>query len=446
MKTLRKIGAVGGAIVIAACWPFATGKIGEAIYTDAILAYDNPVLELELIEYDRGYLSSNAKSRLSIKDPMLQEQLIADGLPTELIFKHDISHGFMSLSSVSVPEITEETQQALAQIWADGDIPMTLTTESRLSGKTHINLTLAAVNAEVPDVDEGGVGLFSTSPFTLTGDIEPTGESDFVYSMPTLSFTSAADEKLTVNGLSGQGNGQMNGLFWIGQHQLTLGEIKISSADQTMFDMNDFRYSVTNSLNKMTAETEGASTEESATLTTNNVFSFEELIIEDVTVDKGKFDVSFSGLDYESLSQIFQIIDTPDEMVDEDGVKKLQLAIDLLFAKGMALSLNELSASVMNGSFTSQLGLEIEPGVARASQDASQLLEKLRGKGDVLLTPELVNGNPLLEPQIDDLIAMGMAEETEEGYRLMVTIDKGIATLSNGQEVPLFMLIAPIMQ
>lgn len=444
MKTLRTIGAVGGAIAIAACWPFATGKIGEAIYTDAILAYENPVLALELVEYDRGYLSSNAKSKLSIKDPMLQEQLMADGLPTELTFKHDIRHGLISLSSTSVPEITEETQQALAQIWPDGVIPMTLTTKSELSGKTNVNFTLAPIKAEIPDVNEGGVGVFTTSPFTLVGDIEPTGESEFTYQMPTLSFTSAADEKLTINGLAGQGSGQMNGLFWIGQHQLELGEIKIDSAEQVMFDMNNFRYSVINSLNKV--ETEEATDNESSTLETNNVFSFDQVIVEGVNVEQGKFDISFSGLDYQSLSQVLQIIEKSDEMMNDDELEKLQLAIDLLFAKGMTLSLNELSASVMDGSFTSQLGLEIEPGVARASQDASQLIEKLHGKGDVLLTRELVNGNPLLEPQVNELITMGMAEETTEGYRLAVTIDKGIATLSNGQEVPLFMLIAPIMQ
>ncbi|MGV2839934.1 DUF945 family protein, partial [Vibrio cyclitrophicus] len=80
MEQLRKIGAIGGAISLALCWPLAVGQIGQNAITDGVAKLNNSSIQAEIVEYDRGYLSSNVKTRLTVTDENLKEQLALDGI------------------------------------------------------------------------------------------------------------------------------------------------------------------------------------------------------------------------------------------------------------------------------------------------------------------------------------------------------------------------------
>ncbi|MEF1227440.1 DUF945 family protein, partial [Vibrio fortis] len=126
MEQLRKIGAIGGAISLALCWPLAVGQIGQNAITDGIATLNSSSIQAEIVDYDRGYFSSNVKTRITIIDESLKEQLAIDGLPTEYVVNSDVSHGLIGLDALS----TLEDQP---------DLPLTLTTSTELNGNTSFN-------------------------------------------------------------------------------------------------------------------------------------------------------------------------------------------------------------------------------------------------------------------------------------------------------------------
>ena len=130
MNELKKYAAIGGAVALIACWPFATGKIGEAIFKDGIASYNNSIIEVESVSYDRGYLSSHAQSRIHVIDEGLSEELEQAGYPTEIMVGHDISHGLFSVSSTST-FISKEDISEFVQ-------GLTLKTNSKLTGTTDL--------------------------------------------------------------------------------------------------------------------------------------------------------------------------------------------------------------------------------------------------------------------------------------------------------------------
>ncbi|MDW3189852.1 DUF945 domain-containing protein, partial [Vibrio sp. Vb0932] len=56
MQNLKKLGAIGGAISLALCWPLAVGQIGQSIIEDGIANMNDKMIKGEVVEYQRGYL------------------------------------------------------------------------------------------------------------------------------------------------------------------------------------------------------------------------------------------------------------------------------------------------------------------------------------------------------------------------------------------------------
>ncbi|MEF1261384.1 DUF945 family protein, partial [Vibrio harveyi] len=93
MENLKKIGAIGGAISLALCWPLAVGQIGQTIIEDGIANMNDEMVKGEIVEYDRGYLSSVVLTRYTVVDPEIKAQLERDGLPTAFDVTSDVTHG-----------------------------------------------------------------------------------------------------------------------------------------------------------------------------------------------------------------------------------------------------------------------------------------------------------------------------------------------------------------
>ncbi len=101
MKKLKLIGAVGGAISLALCWPLAVGQIGQNVITDGLTHLSNGDVAAELVNYDRGYLSSQVQTRYTVVNQALKQQLVSEGLPTEILVDSALSHGLVGISAVS---------------------------------------------------------------------------------------------------------------------------------------------------------------------------------------------------------------------------------------------------------------------------------------------------------------------------------------------------------
>ncbi|MFA0521925.1 DUF945 family protein, partial [Vibrio sp. 10N.222.55.E8] len=100
----------------------------------------------EIVEYDRGYLSSNVKTRLTVTDENLKEQLAQDGMPTEFVINSVVSHGLVSLNAVSTLENKDS-------------VPVTLTTSTELNGNTDFNFELSQFNYQGSDHNNTSVSI-----------------------------------------------------------------------------------------------------------------------------------------------------------------------------------------------------------------------------------------------------------------------------------------------
>ncbi|KOO10999.1 hypothetical protein AKJ18_31375, partial [Vibrio xuii] len=129
MHQLKKIGAIGGAVSLALCWPLAVGQIGHNVIRDGISHLNTQSVQAEIIQYDRGYLSSEVKTRYTVTDPDLAQQLALDGLPSEYVVSSHVQHGLITLKATSVLENMD-------------DLPLTLSTVTQLNGNTDYTLKL----------------------------------------------------------------------------------------------------------------------------------------------------------------------------------------------------------------------------------------------------------------------------------------------------------------
>lgn len=158
---LGKIGAVGGAVAVALCWPFATGQIGERIYLDTLGQYENPYLAVSNDSYQRGYLNSEAVSKIELKDE-LKFLFEDEGLPTVWFVKHHVSHGFMGVSSTSELLVDEELQPMANALWGENVAPVTFTTSTALTRKTDFTFQINPI--EATEVNGNNVAV---SPFIM---------------------------------------------------------------------------------------------------------------------------------------------------------------------------------------------------------------------------------------------------------------------------------------
>ena len=117
------------------------------------------------------------------------------------------------------------------------------------------------------------------------------------------------------------------------------------------------------------------------------------------------------------------------------------LSFDLLAAKGFSININEFSADVLDSKVESKVLLNLPAGTARASQNADQLVQTLKGNAELVIAKKLVDDTPELRMQMDELLINEFAVEEGDNYRLAATIADGQIELLNGQKMPLFMLL-----
>lgn len=188
MQNLKKLGAIGGAISLALCWPLAVGQIGQSIIEDGIANMNDKMIKGEVVEYQRGYLSSVVLTRYSVVDPELKTQFERDGLPIMFEVTSNVSHGLTSLTADSK--------------LVDNDfLPLTMHSKTQLNGNTAFTLDLDSWNYRN---EAQGVSV-STSPAQVTGDVTVLGDLKYQVSIPSVQVDFENGDELHLNDLSGQG-------------------------------------------------------------------------------------------------------------------------------------------------------------------------------------------------------------------------------------------------
>ncbi|HDZ5414676.1 TPA: DUF945 family protein [Vibrio harveyi] len=418
MENLKKIGAIGGAISLALCWPLAVGQIGQTIIEDGIANMNDEMVKGEIVEYDRGYLSSVVLTRYTVVDPEIKAQLERDGLPTAFDVTSDVTHGLTSLSADSK--------------LVDADfLPLTMHSKTQLNGNTDFMLNLASWNYQN---DAQGMHL-SSSPAQVKGNVTVLGDLNYQVSIPSVQIDFENGEEIHLTELKGEGKGKQAKGYWLGEQSFSLQKLDIVDAQLApMFLIENASYSGNTSLN-----------ESGDKLNTQLVLDAKQMRLTDGTdVDNFKLDFAIGDIDSQSFDQIMSIYQNS-PMLDEQEIQKLLPHIDTLFSKGFNLSVNELSLAFGDGKFRNEWQLSVPEGTDHITQDPMKLMTATKGSLNTYFSDELVDLYPFIQEGVDELMVMELIEKKDKGYELKAQISDGKLKFENGQEFPLIALLMPAL-
>lgn len=418
MENLKKIGAIGGAISLALCWPLAVGQIGQTIIEDGIANMNDDMVKGEIVEYDRGYLSSVVLTRYTVVDPDIKTQLERDGLPTTFDVTSDLSHGLTSLTADSK--------------LVDADfLPLTMHSKTQLNGNTAFTLDLDSWNYQN---DAQGMSL-STSPLQITGDVTVLGDLNYQVSVPSVQVDFENGEEIHLTELTGQGKGKQAKGYWLGEQTFSLQKLDVVDAQLApMFMIENATYSGNTSFN-----------EAGDKLNSKLNLNAKQLRLTDGTdVDNFKLDFSIADVDSQSFDQIMSIYQNS-PMLDEQEIQTLLPHIDTLFSKGFKLSVNELSLAFGEGKFRNEWQLSVPEGTDHITQDPMKLMMATSGSLSTYFSEELVDLYPFIQESVDELMVMELIEKKDNGYQLKAQISDGKLKFENGQEFPLIALLMPAL-
>ena len=418
MQKLRKYAAVGGAIVLVLCWPLAVGQIGQNVIQDGVAQMNSDVVKAEIVHYDRGYLSSTVQTRYTIIDPTLAAQFTDDDIPTEIIVNSDLSHGLLSLSADS--HMTN---------WPE--LPLTLHTVTQLNGNTDFEFKLANWH-QVSDGDQGA--MLSMTPSTLKGHMTVLGEVNYQLDIPSIEVDFNSGEKLLVSGVTGVGHGKKVDSFWIGEQQMGVADSAILDAQQTpKFAMKNAEYNYLASMD-----------EQSNRITSSHKVRIGELLVAQDKIKQFEVDFAFGDLDATAFEQLVLAYQNAPMMMAED-VQQVVPHVDSLFSKGFYVSMDKMSMTIGQGSFSSEWKLVVPQGTDNVSKNPMKIMPALQGNIDTFISNALVEEYPAIQQGVDEGMFMEFVQQTDDGYRVKAELKEGSFVFENGQKVPLMSLLLPLM-
>ncbi|MGO1298283.1 MAG: DUF945 family protein [Vibrio sp.] len=426
MNNVKKVGAIAGAIAIAACWPLAVGQIGQNILEKGINNIHSPDVNVSLVKYDRGYLSSDMTSRVTITDSKLARQFKADGLPTTFLVHSDIDHELLSLSSnTRLPDYP--------------DFPFTLDTQTQLNGNTNFKLNIAKWNYQHAGKEAYSI---STSAGNVTGMITKLGELTFKSTLPSIAVDFANDAKITIHDIAVEGSGKRTGSLWVGDQTLTVGRID-AQGTATAPPKPGANAKSLQRAEPFSATIEGLTYDFSSRLdqketrfTSQHKVTIDEFKSDDIDAHDLTLSAALNNVDRASFVQLSDLYNGRSNVTGKDVGYALPF-IDTLFAKGFSVEISQLDGSIDDGNFTSQLKLSMPQGTEHVTRNPSQVIQLLQGNLGVTMSESLAKKYPMLQRTADELVVSEIAKQGKDGYAMKATIEKGNLVFDKDHQIPL---------
>ena len=375
-------------------------------------------MSAEIVEYDRGYLSSKVQTRYVLQDPELVAQFEADELPTEFIVNSAVSHGLFSLSAHSSIE--------------DLAFPLTVDTVTQLNGNTSYTVNLDHWYYQTQTGEELAISI---SPSSIEGDVSVLGQLTYKLHIPSVELDFSTGEKMVFSKIDAQGEGKQENGFWLGNQTLSIGLFAISdlSTSQAVFKIEQGQYEFNSDLNK-----------EQTRLNSNHKVSMATILTPDGMVENFTMDFTMGDIDsaaFESLMSMYQ----NNPIMTESEVLEAIPYVESLFSKGFYLAMNKLSLQIGQGEFESQWKLSVPEGTDGISQDPTIILPALTGELNTYFSNQLVIDYPFIKQGIDEAMIMEIIEQTDDGYRIKAELKNANIVLASGQEIPLMALLMPLL-
>ncbi|ENM5741574.1 DUF945 family protein [Vibrio metoecus] len=417
MKSIKIIGAVGGAVALGLCWPLAVGQIGESAITDGINNFKSASTTAELVNYQRGYLSSQMQTRYRITDPAIVAQLQAEGIPTEILVDSQLSHGLTGVSAVStLPQFPQ--------------FPLQILSNTHLNGNTDYTVKLDQWNY----VFQGEEPITVTvEPAQMSGSVTTLGEMTFQLNMPKTILDFENQAQMVLSQISGEGQGKESDGLWLGAQNFKLDKLSVSQAGHSEFDMDGFSYHFTSGL-------DGTQTR----FTTAHQMKVANAKYSDGEFKDFALDFTLGDLDATATKALSALYQGSPEMTDKD-IEQILPQVEALFNKGFFVAIDKFAANIAGGEFASNWRFAVPEGTQNLLQDPMAIVPALTGQTKTFISHQLVEAFPFIQQGIDQLMMMEMMTKDDKGYTLEAEIKEGNVVFPSGKTMPLVMLLMPLM-
>ncbi|MBF9000054.1 MULTISPECIES: DUF945 family protein [Vibrio] len=433
MNSLKKYGAIGGAVVIVACWPLAVGQIGQYVIKDGLKHLSNDKVAVTLLDYQRGYLSSDVKTKVTILDSKTKKMLADDKLPTEFVLTSHVRHGVISLSSsTTLPDYPQ--------------LPLNLDTTTQLNGNTDFNLTLQQWHYQSEGEDKFTVTVPS---FYMKGLVTKLGEINFESKTPSVAIDFSNDAQITVTDIAMKGEGKQTSGFWVGNQEVSVGEVvtkgdKVAAKSQ---EEKDKWKKAAPEIHEFTAQLSGFNyrfesyfNDDSSRVTLHHQASLAAFKSDDWQAKNIDLDVTFDGLDRASFKQLSDFYQNHPQVSQQD-IGKMLPYVDKLASRGLTINIAKLDAGIGKGRFTTQINLSLPDSKQdNVLNNPMALLSTLDGRIGSTVTKTLASEYPMIGKTADHLVSSKLATENDKGYAMKAVIKDGNIEFDNGEKVPLVSL------
>ena len=349
---IKQIGAIGGAIALILCWPFVVGHMAQLSIERSIAQLINENTRVEVVQYDRGYLSSKVKIRFSVIKKDLKDEFITSGFPTEFTLDTLLKHGFVSIQGTSKIE----------------DLPefLMLKTDTYLSGNTDFDLMVNKWKSSELNDDAS----FNIANSELKGRVNIDGGIKYKLRIPYLDIESLSDQSASFSDIDFEGNGKKLNSVWIGDHILKTGKINFSrNSDSTEFKWDGSRYEFSSKLE-----------DENSRVITRHVVELNNIETDEGKIEHILFDFELGDMDSTAFDQLINFYRDGEQSKTATAIEKVKPYIEQLFSRGFYMSLNTLVVDISDDSkVDASIKLSIPEGTDGVSDHPTVLISNLTG-------------------------------------------------------------------
>ncbi|MCH8497948.1 MAG: YdgA family protein [Marinobacter sp.] len=420
---------VGGAVVVAAglAAPWVTGQMTEKHWQQSMLLLNEqqPLLQLETLNYDRGYLSSDIVGVVKV---LSTSQTYYHTLPIQ----GQVSHGFVG-SRVTLKPDTEAFED-LKELFPEALPTVTLT--GKAWGGLRVELDVPAIAL----TDEETGETLDTAAAQGRADVSGDGNRfSLSLNWPGGSIV-GPDVSLSLSSVTMQQTMErLHKDIWVGDGSFVMegGDFQAPDAEPMGFK-----------LWRVDSKTWGS--ESGQRLNTEASMVMESFRVGDESFGPQRFEFVAKGLQVSAWSDLLdsynglQNFEQQIEGLDFPQIMELQMSLierfneatrSLAFA-GFEVGVPVLSLSSPLGDASGKLMVS-HPVVPEAEQaDVLAIMQTLVGEAEVRVPALLLVMIPGLAPQLDEMENQGLLVRDGEHYMINATLED-MAVRVNGNVIPL---------
>ncbi|ATF10297.1 DUF945 family protein [Candidatus Enterovibrio altilux] len=431
--------AIAGAVALVVIWPLASGQISQSMYDQKIKQFQTPYAVLTRESYDRGYLSSDIVTKISLIGAV-KKQLDVYDIPTTYVVNSHVSHGVLSISSDSTLKITPELKVITNKFWPNGESPLFAHLETSILGDTQYNMTFTGLNAKDEEM------MVTSAPLIINGEMNKKHIITFDISWPFLNVNSPLGDKTVAINITGTGRGRLVDDIWVGSQSINVEAINIDTQSSILVNMNNLTMEVKNMLYALGGGNVKLAAANDLRFNTENKISIEKFNIQDViTLHNCKIVVGFNAFAYNAMTTLALIANVMRHELTEQNMLQMITTLDSLVAKGLSIKLNSLEIGTLEGHINANADLTLESGLSNVSQNIKALPNKIKGDVNISVPLAYVVIFPKIRNMIDRLEKYGFVSQ-KEGILTVNAKIKGNQIVSlTGQNIPVGLLIILMM-